>query len=570
MPTVPRGQRTAGITGLQGGRRSASETELSTGVGVSRATADKDLALSRFGQEVTAAGVSMFGEIVDAERAKANQTALLEASNKLSNWRNARLYDANKGAFTLKGKDAQQLPEDIADEFEQVAGEIAGGLHTPEQQIAFARLRSQEWQSLDLEVRRHTMKEMEAYTAGELRAHVGNSVNAAIQSFEDPKLVAVNLDKAVAGLKASGKAAGMGQEAIDASIAAAQSTTHLGVISQLLAADKTQQASDYFAAVKGQIDGDKQDGVVKALEEGTLRGQGQKLADKIIAEGGPLSAQRAKAKEIADPKLRDQVEQRIEHNDAVSEKEKQEAEKALYRGAYDILDRTPDVRKIPPDVWTQLDGNERNALLSYAHRKLKGEPIETDQVAFYTLIQNARDVPADFAKENLLKYRHKLSDGDFQQLASLQLSIASGNAAAAAKTLAPYDVDDKLLTDSLRLYGLDPKDDAQAPKIARMRQILRDGGDALQKATGKVPQNADLQKIIDETLMLEMSVPGGWFGGKTQKQIIDATIDDVPVTFKRRYPGLSGEAMVTKWIEAQVGTFNGRLAPNTPPMKGGR
>lgn len=538
MPIVRRAERQVGIAALPGVRKTAADTPASLGVGLEYAKADKFAAQAGFGERAARIGLETYGRIVEEERTAADQTALLEANNTIAEWKNQRLFDPETGAFAQKGKAAQPLPEQIQQEFDKVTSEIEKTLHTDRQRTAFANLRAQEWQALDLQVRRHVFGEMQQFQAGELKSLVENSVNAAISSASDPALVAIELEKAVSAIATNAPRLGLGPEAIEAQVRAVQSQTHVGVISKLLADENDQAAQAYFEAAKSQIDGEVIDQVVKALDEGTLRGQAQKTADEIIRAGGTLTEQLEKTKGL-EPKLRDQVEQRLEHKDAVTKRAKAEEKEADMRSAYDILDRTPNVAKIPPTLWTSFDGGTRSAMLSYATRRAKGEPIETDLATYYQLMVGAGVDPTGFAADNLLRYRHKLDEGDFKQLAGLQLSIKNGDAKATEKELGPFRTRGQVLEDTLTAHGMDPNAKANTEEgkaIAQLRRMLDRRVELLQGTTGKKASNEDIQAELDALLSRSVRVPGSWWnifpGGKsftdTDKRLLDLTVGDIP------------------------------------------
>jgi hypothetical protein len=582
MPVVRRAERSTQTRALPGVRATAAATAASEGVqtelargrlGATRELANAEIATARarFGGEATQLGAALFAEIQERERAKANHTAMLDASNRLSDWINKRLYDPQEGAYTRKGKDALPLPEELRAEFDDVAGRIEASLASDEQRAAFAKLRSQEWQQLDLGIRRHVLGEQERYRAKELETFIANRTNAAIAASTDPRLVAVELSKAVGAIRTNAPELGFGPEAVDAQVSAVQSQVHVGVISNLLAQEKEGAARAYFEATREQIAGEKLDAVIKALDEGSTRAEAQRQADVIVQAGGTLQEQRAKAREIADPKLRDAVMQRIEHEAVVAEKAERDLRESNMRGAYDIVDRTHDVAKIPPALWQQLDGGTRSALHGYARALAKGIPVETDLPTFYDLMKRAGDDPGNFATENLLRYRHKLSEADFQQLAGLQLSIKAGNRRDAEKDLTPFQTRAQLLDATLELHGVDPAAKPGTPaskQIAQLRRMLDARVDYLQNTLGKKLSNPEIQAEIDNIFSMKFTRPGGWGnwfpGGRPffaeEARLIDATIDDIPAEDKRlveealRRRGLpvTDATILDRWIEGKM------------------
>lgn len=556
MPTVPRATRTVDVTSLPRARittqRSAeaegARTEIARG-GAESAAALRSVpryqGLAGVGQEAERMGAALFRDIQEKQRAKADRTALHEANNRLSDWKNKRLYDPQEGAFAQKGKNALPLPEQLRHEYDALAGEIEQGLSSDEQRVAFAQLRSNEWQALDLQVRRHVFGEMQTYEQGELTSLVDNSINAAVLSATDPLLVKREMDKAVTALKTSGPDLGMGPEAIDAKVAAVQSKVHVGVIGNLISQERTQQAQDYFEATRSQIDGNHIDTVQQALATAGVRKQAQQQTDAIVRAGGTPAEQRQKAAAIDDPKVRDDVENRLDRLHAIAERAKKDAEEDTMRDGYNIIDSQGfDVTKIPPSQWESYSGATRSAMIGYANQRAAGRPTQTDDPTYYALMQQASTDPETFLAQNLLNYRHKLDDGDWKQVVGLQGAIRNGQRDAADKVLAPFATHTQLLNDSLELYGINPNAKPGTPEanaVAQLRRMVDRRVEVLQGG-GKKATNQDIQAEIDSILSASKTVKGSWWnllpGGAPfsdqTRRLIDTTVHDIPAADRKQ------------------------------------
>lgn len=548
MPTVRRGERTVDTTGLPrarfGATRSAESEGAFTEQAKGRAAAAEALkstpryqGIAAIGGEAERMGAAIFRDLQEKERKAAHETAMLKASNGFSDWKNQYLYDPNTGALNKKGEAALPLPEEAKEQFEKLANELEKGMSTDEQRAAFQRLRGNEWQALDLQVRRHTFGEMQQYRQTELENHINNSSNAAVQSYADPKMVGLELNKAVTAIRTSGPSLGLGQEAIDAKVDAVQSKVHVGVINNLLADEKSAEAQAYYEATSGQINGELQDGVKKALEEGSVRASAQKHADQIEKEGGTLAQQLEKAKGLP-PKEREHVEQRLEHRAILREKAKRDAEEDVMREAYDTIDSTGDVANIDPATWSSFNGSTRSAMIAYSKQKAAGNEPETDWAQYYRLTDTAAQSPNDFARVNLLNYRPYLSDTEYKQLVGLQSSIKSGNREAAEKVQNPLLTHKQLIDNTLVEFGIDPDakyDTPEGQAIAQLRRNLQQRVNLLQGG-GKEARTEDVQAELDAIISASHTTKGSWWnifpGGKpfrdTTKRYIDYTISDVP------------------------------------------
>lgn len=537
MPTVQRVQRREQTTALPGARLNAAENADSAGVNLLEAKRGTDAAIAGFGGEVAHAGLVMARdqrEAADREKERADQVAVLNASNVLSEWENRRLYDPNSGALSVKGKQSFGLPEAVGDEYNEVAGQVEQTLSTDRQRQAFQRVKLDRQQNIDLTLRRHVFGEMQRYEGEELTAFVANARSSAIQNASDPSRVGIELGQAVDAIRTHASRLGLGPEQVQHQVEAATSDTFSGVIEQLIATDQVKAASAYFDETKSQIKGESLARIERALDEGKMRGAAQKASDEIISAGGTLTEQREKAKAIDDPKLRDEVEQRIEHNATVSERAAREQEAATLRGVYNIIDRTHDVTAIPATVWANMDGGQRASARSYAHSLAKGVAVETDFPTYYGLMQQAAHDPETFATANLLTYRSKIGETELKQLTEMQGAIVKGDRASAEKVLGGFRSKEELINDGLNLYGIDPKETGKASTegkaIAQLRRMVDDRVQSLENLTGKKATNADMQGIVDGILSQKATVPGSWFGDwwPTEKNLIDLTIGDVP------------------------------------------
>lgn len=546
---MPRAQKRYGtqqiaIAPIPGVRKTAAETGLSQGASLAGAQAQSAETLAQIGEGFARRGAGLYGAILAEERDKADDAAILEAENKLARVEQTLLY-GEQGALSRKGKDSFELPELVDADFEKQASEIAKTMRTPKQQAAFNRIRANRGLNISATIHRHVHGERQAWEASELKDGVLNGVNAAVANALDPRRVGEELTAVVARIEKHGPRAGMSPEAVKAAVAGAKTDIHTGVIERLLANGNDRAAKVYFEETKGQIAGTAIERVEKALEVGTLRGEAQREADKILLAGGTFAEQRARAKAIEDPKLRDEVLGRIEHEGQVREREERDRKETAAVDGYNIIDRTGTTTAIPPAMWAAYDGSTRSAMLSYAKQKAAGADPETNSAVYYGYLQMATNQSADFAKTNLLENRHQLSDSDFKQLAGLQLSIRQGNKEAAAKVIDDYRTEADVIDNSLKLAGVDPRDtingkpNPKTPAIVYLRQRVGELSGALARETGKKPSNADIQAIVDQVLSEPVdSSEGFWsfFHGQAtaKRPIVEVKIGNVPSADRKR------------------------------------
>lgn len=506
MPRVRQAEREVSTTPIPGVRQTTGGSAIAEGAGVEAAKAGTGEAIARIGGAIGDFGVRTYAEITEQARRRADSVAILSAERRISEWENSRLYDPKTGALNVRGKDAMTLPETIAAEYAALTGEIEKELGTDRQREAFARVKVSRGTGLDLTIQRHVFGEINRYEGEELKATVVNAQQAAIANALDPNRVALELDRAIGAIKTHAPRLGLGTQAIEKEVAAVTSATHEGVINRLLANDLDAKAQAYFEEVRGQISGDAIAKIERALEEGSIRGESQRQADAIVSAGGTLTQQREKVRAIADPKLRDAVQARVEHEAAVREREDRERIEETLNSAYDTIDRTGAWTSIPANIWSELPGSARSALRNYAEDKARGVPIKTDLASYYSLTNLASSDPEKFVTTNLLEHKARLSESDFKQFADLQLRMRTGDTKAADKVIDGFRTDAQIWNGVLVATGLD-KDSKEAHALHKEldRRI-----DQFQQDTGKKATNEQKQAMADNLTGIVVLEPGGW------------------------------------------------------------
>jgi len=548
MPTVQRyGGRKVATAALPGVRKSAAETDLSTGAGLAhaegQAAALKADALGRLGGTAMSVGMGLGSEAIQiraAETKRANDVASLEWSNKLDTWQNETLYSSN-GALTRKGKDAQGLPEEVGEAFEKVVSEIGGGLSNPDQQFMFAKEVQQRRENLDATVYRHAFREQQTYEASELKSYVDNKVNAAVLNANDPRAVGQQLAAGVQKLKASLPRMGAGPEEVAQQVRTFESAALEGVIMQQLAEEKPAAAAAYFEEAKeGGIEFDDKalTRITTALNVGKVRSAAQKATAEILAAGGTLNEQRAKAKSITDPEVQDEVDRRLLHEDGIRKVQEREAEATLLTDAYTAVDQTGDVDQLPPATIAQL-GTHLPALRAYAEKRSKGEPIETDWREYLRLKTLAADDPAAFIKENIWKFRGRSDDPEFKEITSLYAAVKSGDRKKTDDVLAGFRTHHAIVTDTLYQYTKTEEKNYTPAQLDAKANLMRlvDQWTAQEQAAGRKVTNPQIQEHLDEILSNKTTARGSWLAlirpfkydlfDKPGKFLIEQKYDDI-------------------------------------------
>lgn len=509
--------------------------------GVYRRPEGAGAAIADFGATASRAAATL-GNVIAAERqqakSRADETAVLAARNELAQWENEAVYNPSGGVLAKKGKDTFELPRTIETDFDAAAGDIESRLGNDEQRQAFLRVRMDRREAVLRRTYQHVSSEVENYHAQESAKGVELSIQAAIANADDLGRVGSELQSAEAIIRR--QMASAPKEAIDVALLDVRTKVHEGVITQYARVSEVNAGQMYYDEVKGFISVDARDRIEKTLEEAALRRDSQQQTDAIKAAGGGLKEWRAKAAQIENAKIRDEVTRRLEHEDIINSRLDREAEEGLLGQAYEIIDRTGTVGAVPPDIWRDVVRKGHGAALrSYAKGLAGGGKAESDGAEWYRLMRMADSDTAKFRDVNLLALRPKMDEGEFKELARLQRTIREEGRKGAEKELAGFMTDEQTFSSVLREYGLDPtpKEGAkETTAVAQLRRIVQQQVNAIQSDGKTKASPEDVRSILDQTLSGKAGEPGSWWnilpGGKpfwsTEKRIVDLAIGDVP------------------------------------------
>jgi hypothetical protein len=554
MPVVQRYERRIGADPVPGVRNTAAETPTSMGAGLAEAQGQQADTIGRLAGTVA----HLAGQQIEEERLKNDELASLAAQNALAK----ASADITTRALAVKGKDALALPDTTTEEFTTAADAIAGGLANDRQRLAFAKVRSQHDVNLYATVGRHISQEMQSYRASELQSTVDLGISAVAANALDPRRGREELEGVIAAVKQQGPALGWGDQELADHVAKIQSAAHVAVVERLIDNQQPTNARIYYEETHAEIDGTKRGDLEKLLAHATLRADGQKEADAIIAAGGTLAEQRAKVKDIKDPDTRAAAMTLVEHEDAVNDRAKREADETLLDSVFARLKRNGgDMRSISAAEELRL-GSHLPGLKNFSDDLARGVPRKSDKTIYYTMLDQAEREPANFATLNLRPLMLKLSDEDFDHLDRAQRAMRAGDKKAADVELDDYRSEQNVIHGALQLAGIDPTpksdDKVGLERVARFQTLVANEARRVQADTKKKIGNADLESIANRILSRQI-VDEGWFYNST-KSLGTATPADIPPadltqimdSLRRAGQPTTSENALAIWLRAQA------------------
>lgn len=454
-------------------------------------------------------------KIFDQERKKADNLALTDFNTKLTQLKNSLIYDPKSGLMTRKGKDAFGAPEEFGTQFDQGVETLKGSLSNDEQRQMATHYVAQHKAELDTDIQKHVFAESKAFDNETTESGIAAAQDDATLNYHEPEKIsnAIATQKAIIMDYAARN--GLPPEAVKMKLEEAASKTHGEVIKRMLANGEDQNASEYYKQIKSDVSGADSIHLEKSLEEGSVRGQSQRISDDIMTKGLSMSAALDQARKIQDPKIRDATVDRVRDQFTQADAARRDAQEKISQSAGNIIDKTGSIDDVPPNQWTALSIAEKSALKSYAKMKSEGTAVATNWDDFYNL-KTLASAPATrdaFMKTNLMEYRDKLADGEFKQMVDLQSSLRSGDGKAAEHLdgfRSDQDIVNGVLSDAGINHNAKPGSD-EAKRVNLFKSKVDKEVMKIQDRTGKKVTNADIKQISDN-LMVEGATDNGLFG----------------------------------------------------------
>jgi hypothetical protein len=523
-----------------------------------------------------AAGVQDLGEAADhiseqrlqvalEERAKAEQTALIEADRQLGEWENRALHDAKTGALTKRGTDAFAMPEPTLGSFDDTAAAIEKGLVGDRVKESFRRQAGARRVDIDRSLQRHVAGERETYQRTQAQAYLQTSRDAAVSAAGDPARVDREIERQGAVLEEALR--GQPPEVLTRALHETFSGTYSGVVASLLDAGDARGARQEFERVRMHILPEDAAKLEKAMKVADVRQESQRVVDDLLskpAAGGglvPLDVALAQAKELTAkrPELREEVEQRLVTMHGLRQRAAREQDDANFRQAYSIFtapDNGRGIDAIPATLMASLAPEHQETLRTYASQRDRGQKAETDWPAYYQLRLAAasEEGRAAFMQTNLLDYLNRLEPARFKELVDLQADLRSngGKGGEATQRLnAGVTTANDAAREALVAAGINPEVSTKNPDAARAiafrrqldRQIV-----AAQQMGGKPLGAEDVRKLA-EGLLVKQTIRekrGRWSPGR----LVDDEFDDVGERYAFEAPGIDRIAYTPREVPA--------------------
>lgn len=358
-PTVPRLERGAGVA-TPPAKIQTSAGDVSAGL-----------------QKTQSAAIQLYENELD----RIDEARLNEAqSDYYKEFEYPAVYDPKKGAISLRGRDASGIGEKLVVEHDAYTSEYSKGLTARQSQ------KYKNWtdgRSADIS------KWAAGHEVAQTAVYVRNAYLSSVETEKERGSInPANAPQAAVSIKdltdKEGKRQGWGEAENKQELQKHLTDLHSGAIANLLATEQYLAADEYFKANGDSISGPQKTNIIKALKEGSLRGESQEKSDAIITKGLTQSDALKEAKQIKDPELRDAVRARLiqEYNDK-DNAEKNEMED-VYLETVNSMEKNPSKparELVSPTNWMRLSPAQRDALEQRGESRVNDDKTWIDFIA---------------------------------------------------------------------------------------------------------------------------------------------------------------------------------------------
>lgn len=252
-----------------------------------------------------------------------------------------------------------------------------------------------------------------------------------------------------------------------------------------------------------------------------VRAESQVAEDEIAEQfGTDFRGALGAARQLKDPEVRDSTVSRIKARAIEAKQFELEDREAAGEEAMAFLNDGGKYADLPLTIKNRLKPSTLNSLRAYAEGGSK--QARTDPETLIKLSSMSADDPQAFGDINMLDYRDKLTDSDFEEMVDLQRKIRTGTLDGKASGFQSItQIRDTKLRE---LFGATSAKGDKQVRINAFVQRFEGQLKAFKAENGKAPRAEDARKLLDD-LTAEVAT-GGFFGGaKRAYELTDEEVD---------------------------------------------
>lgn len=443
----------------------------------------------------------------------------------------------DNGYTKLQGRDALDRPQGQAlwDEYgaqlDKANGDIARKmLKNDAQRQAFDEIVAQRRTTFISRIMRHAATEQKKYNLSVQKGTIEVANNRLALSGGDPEVVADSVTAIKGAVMELGRLQGKAKDEIAADMVDALSPGHAAVISSAVDSGRTNFAQQYLDAHNAELTPAARIQMTKLVEAGKVLGRAQDHADQIMGSGVSDADKLAAARNISDPKLRDAVVARVKSR--INETRALEAQ--LKADHYDRAAQLADQgHEIPASLRVGLSPSQLNALDKLHAKRVSGQPIQTDEVAYgeFSLMpieQLAKMTPQQYHEKYRALFDDSHYEGGLNLIRAARATVAKEGQRDSHRAILSFDAAFKTVAAEagiIKSGGVKELGDDDYKAWARMRQEAARRVNELESNTGKKATSDEMLKISRQVLADKVYLDQ--FGTDPQVPVSGVSADDL-------------------------------------------
>ena len=420
MPSIPISRRQVQERSLTGGTLSSSAPTL--------APARIAGGLEQINKTVSTA--------IDREKAKTTKIKTDGADLQLRKLYNKTLFDPNNGySSTVKGeqtvKDFDRTQFDYEQSVKQIIKESGG----TDIQDRVSQMAERYKIDLDLQMGRHTGREMEKHDTAQTNAVLKEIVDTAILSSDTaPAKIALtkgNVEDIIFGKKdkdgniiepgfATRK--GLSKEVANAMVLETTSKLHSGVMSKMLNNGEDLNAKEYMKQVResGQIDAQTATGMDRMIRAASIKGESQRQVQALDPNLSFTESIEKLKTNNKDPDVRDASVARYKTEFRDTKIAKDFNENQYFQGKGDEVFADPENFELTAEDNAKMSFSQQKQLMGYRSSLInakRGVSVKTNWEVYGRLLNLSS---TDLAKEKIYTYYNDLAPTEIKEFQKLQ------------------------------------------------------------------------------------------------------------------------------------------------------
>jgi len=353
---------------------------------------------------------------------------------------------------------------------------------------------------IDRQIQKHVGNEIEKYEADTFKSYMQSERQSAINTYQDPKAVETSIQNQKAKIQKFGENQGWDAETMKLNIQMAESQTHAGVISRMVANGDDLTAEAYYKENKDFIIYGREK-VEEVVRESSSLGFVQRFTDEVMKKGLDEKAALKEASKIENPRLRELAESKIPRVYGQQRQADYDREMDIVTRLATEFDKTGSIPAKNANMIAGLRPETKAKLEAHINRN----PLRDDGVLYSELYKMASDPETreKFAAYELTKDLPNLSGPRFEKLLALQKNIREGKDSV-GKELDGAFSDLQIMQRVYKSAGLGDNKE----KIAKYELKVNSSIARAKKEKGRNLTDDEVQGIANQ-YVTEMVVPWG-------------------------------------------------------------